>query len=242
MDSGDRILKQVWAALERDQRVNLHTHPLRISLDAEGALILEGELANIAAKKLALEHAATIPGVSGIVDRLRVSPSRPMSDAEIREHVCDSLFEEPTLTGCALRTADGDRWQNLRQSTAAPPCSIDVRVDEGVVTLNGQVSSLSQKRLAGALAWWVPGTRDLVNGLEVLPLQEDSDDECTEAVKLVLEKDPLINADGIHVRTRNSVVTLEGLVANETESEMTEMDAWYVFGVDRVVNRLKCER
>jgi osmotically-inducible protein OsmY len=242
MDSSHPILKQVRAALEHEPRVKLHTHPLVISLDAEGALVLDGELADIAAKKLALERAASVSGVSAIVDRLRVSPSRQMSDAEIRDHVRDALLEEPGLSGCAVRTADGDRWRSFPQATAIPACSIDIRVDGGVVTLNGEVSSLSQKRLAGVLAWWVPGSRDVINGLEVKPLQEDSDDEVTEAVKLVLEKDPLINAGRIRVTTRDCAVTLEGLVANDAESEMAEMDAWYVFGVDRVVNRLQSTR
>jgi len=31
-------------------------------------------------------------------------------------------------------------------------------VEDGVVTLNGRVPSLSHKRLAGALAWWNPGS------------------------------------------------------------------------------------
>jgi osmotically-inducible protein OsmY len=61
-------------------------------------------------------------------------------------------------------------------------------------------------------------------------------------VKLVLEKDPLINAYRIRVTVRAGVVTLEGLVVNSAESEMAEMDARYVFGVDRVVNRLEHER
>ena len=81
----------------------------------------------------------------------------------------------------------------------------------------------------------------MVNGLEVSPVQEDNDGEITEAVKLVLEKDPLINASHIRVATRSAAVTLEGLVANPAESEMAEMDAWYVFGVDSVINRLQCE-
>lgn len=89
-----------------------------------------------------------------------------------------------------------------------PRCSIDVAVGDGVVTLNGQVTSLSQKRLAGVLAWWVPGSRDVINGIEVTPIQEDSDDELTEAIKLVLEKDPLVNASLVRIRTRNAMVTL----------------------------------
>jgi osmotically-inducible protein OsmY len=33
-------------------------------------------------------------------------------------------------------------------------------------------------------------------------------------------------------------MTLEGLVRNEAEKRMAECDAWYVFGVDNVINRL----
>jgi osmotically-inducible protein OsmY len=88
------------------------------------------------------------------------------------------------------------------------------------------------------LAWWVPGSRDVVNGLDVLPPEEDNDDEMSDAVCLVLEKNPFVNATQIRVLSQNSVVTLEGLVANETEKQMAEFDAWYVFGVDKVINKL----
>jgi osmotically-inducible protein OsmY len=35
------------------------------------------------------------------------------------------------------------------------------------------------------------------------------------------------------------MVTLRGMVANHEEGEMAEIDAWYVFGVDQVVNELE---
>jgi osmotically-inducible protein OsmY len=96
--------------------------------------------------------------------------------------------------------------------------------------------------LAGVLAWWVPGSRDVVNGLEEAPPEEDNDDEVTDAVRLVLEKDPFVNADQIRISTQNYVVTLEGLVLNKEVKEMAEFDAWYVFGVDKVVNKLIVEQ
>jgi osmotically-inducible protein OsmY len=98
--------------------------------------------------------------------------------------------------------------------------------------------NLSHKRLAGVLAWWIPGSWDVINGLEVIPSQEDNDDEVTDAVRLVLEKDRFVEASQIRVSTQNYVGTLEGLVATETIKEMAEFDAWYVFRVNRVVNKL----
>ena len=35
--------------------------------------------------------------------------------------------------------------------------------------LNGRMPGLASKRLAGVLAWWVPGARDVVNGIAVEP-------------------------------------------------------------------------
>ena len=85
----------------------------------------------------------------------------------------------------------------------------------------------------------MPGSRDVVNGLGVTPPEQDSDAAMTEAVRLVLEKDPFVNPDQIRVSTKGSVVTLEGLLPTESEREMAEYDAWYVFGVDKVVNRIE---
>ncbi len=99
--------------------------------------------------------------------------------------------------------------------------------------------SLTHKRLAGVLAWWVPGSRDVVDGLGVEPPEQDHDGEVTDAVRMVLEKDPLVDAARVRVSATNYVVTLEGLVPSESEREMAELDAWYVLGVDKVVNRIE---
>lgn len=52
-------------------------------------------------------------------------------------------------------------------------------------------------------------------------------------------KSSFLNPDQIRVRTRNDVVTLEGLVRTETQKQIAEKDAWYVFGLDQVINHLQ---
>jgi osmotically-inducible protein OsmY len=110
------------------------------------------------------------------------------------------------------------------------------------VLLEGRVPSLSHKRLAGVLAWWVPGSTNVLNCLEVVPDQDDNDDEITDAVRLVLEKDPFVKADQIRVSTWNCVVTLEGLLPNSKVREMAEFDAWSIFGVDNVIDRIEVQQ
>ncbi len=65
---------------------------------------------------------------------------------------------------------------------------ITVSAADGVVTLDGDLPGLAQKRLAGVLAWWVPGARDVVNGIGVTPPEPDDDQQIIDAVRIALEK------------------------------------------------------
>lgn len=228
-------VKEIRAALEKDRRINLHRFPIAVSVE-NGDLVLEGEVENIAAKKLAVLLVANIEATARIVDRLRVVPAETMGDQEIRDHVCRVLLDEAALERCLILAGDVEM---RRQVVAEPAGSIVVEVADGIVTLNGSVPSLSHKRLAGVLAWWVPGCRDVVNGLEEVPLESDNDDELVDAVRLVLEKDPFVNAGMIRVSSENWIVTLEGLVPNDMMKKMAERDAWYVLGVKQVINGIQ---
>lgn len=230
------VLAEVRSALRSESRVRPARNPLHLAF-ADGELIMEGEVDHIAGKKLALEAAARVPGVAFIVDRLRVSPSTPMGDDEIRDRVRDALLEESTLTPCTIRAWDKDQLEIVREPAEASGI-IDVRVQDGVVTLDGDVTGPGQKRMAGVLAWWVPGSRDVVNGIGVTPPEQDSEAAVTDAVLQVLERDPFVNSESIQVRTRRGVVTLDGTVPRDGERKLAEDDAWYVFGVDKVINNL----
>lgn len=233
----DRVLKEVHAALEREPRINLHKFPVKMEF-GDGVLTLEGEAEHIAAKKLSLELAIAVGGVTGIVDRLHVAPSTHMGDGAILDAVRDALLQEPTLRSCSIYTIRKGQLETVREITEEPHGAIRVSVTDGVVLLDDHVTGLTQKRLAGVLAWWVPGSRDVINGMEVVPEQADSDEEMAKAVRIVLKKDPFVNGERVRVSAKNAVLTLEGDVPSVPQKEMAEFDAWYVFGVDKVVNRL----
>ncbi len=238
MSNHEKIVKEVLAALERDSRVDLHHSPINVSC-ADGILTLEGEAPDIASKKISLEIAAAVHGVTGIVDRLQVAPAEPMEDGTIRDHVCDAMLQEPAFKEYAIRVNVKNMWESVREAPGDPAGIIEIEVGDGIVTLNGRIGSLCHKRLAGVLAWWVPGSRDVVNGLEVDPPEEDNDDEVIDAVRMALEKDPFVNAGQIRVTCRDYSVTLDGLVPKPLEREMAAADAWYVFRVGNVINRIE---
>jgi osmotically-inducible protein OsmY len=161
-----------------------------------------------------------------------------IGDGAILDAVRDALLQEPGLQNCTIQVKREGTRETVREATVTPHGVIQVSVTDGVVLLEDHVTSLIQKRLASVLAWWVPGIRDVINDMEVVPLQEDSDEEIAKAVRLVLEKDPFINVERIRVRVEKAVVTLEGGAPSPPQLEMAELDAWYVFGVDKVDNRL----
>jgi len=233
----ESILEHVRTALRGQPEIDFERHPIVVRLDDAGVVTLEGEVGDVAAKKLALERVAGTAHVSAVVDRLHVAPAVRMEDGAILDHTCHALLGEPALCECSLRQRHGSQLETLQEPPGARG-RIEIRVEDGIVTLDGEVPSLSHKRLAGVLAWWVPGSRDVVNGLEVAPPEDDNPDELADAVRLVLEKDPFVDAAQLHVSVDGTLVTLEGLVPTSGEADMAERDVWCIFGVDRVVNRI----
>jgi len=239
MSQKNHVIREVQGALEYETRINLHRFPVAIGF-TDGAVILEGEVERLAAKKLALERAAAVEGVRGVIDRLHVAPSERKGDGAIRDSLASALLGQAELRDCTIRSGARGRVETLRDAGASG--EIEAAVEDGIVTLEGHVVSLSHKRLAGVLAWWAPGCRDVVNSLDVQPPEEDSDDEVLDALRLVLEMDPLVQAGQVRASCRDYVVTLDGLVRTEEERRRAEDDAWCLFAVDNVVNRIEVRR
>lgn len=236
MTNGQEVLESVRAALCGEQRV--HTNGQIHLSYCNGELTMCGEVDHIAGKKLALEAVVRIPGVDRIVDKLHIHPSSPMGDGELLDQVQDALVQEIALASCVIRV----RAKGCVETVQNPPKAdgeIEIRVEDGVVTLDGDVPCSGEKRIAGVLAWWVPGSRDVINGIGVTLPEQDSEAAVTDAVQQVLEKDPFVDAESIHVYTRGRIVTLTGSVPRPAERKLAEDDAWYIFGVDQVVNQLE---
>lgn len=237
MESVDSLLSAVREALAREPRLNLRRYPIRLWWEWND-LGMAGEVPDVASKKLALERAAAVPGVAHIIDELHVIPDRRLPDDQVLEHVCRDLSAESALLPFTLRARMGKEARTWRDAGPDARGAIEVRVEDGVVTLDGDVTGLGHKRLAGVLAWWVPGVRDVVNGLGVSPREQDNDGEMADGVRLALEKDPLVSTESVSISSRSGVVTLSGAVNSEMAREAAERDAWCVWGVDLVDNQL----
>jgi osmotically-inducible protein OsmY len=209
-------VKTLRAALTDKLHIDPRKNPMEIRMEGD-AVVIEGIVDRVALKKRTLLIAMGLEGTSGVVDRLRVRPAKKMTDKEIKDHLYMALCGEPTIDS-SLITAE---------------------VRDGVVDLEGQVGSLTHQRLCGVLAWWVPGSTDVINSLEVVPPEEDSPEEVKDALRIVLEKDRLVDASSICSSTKDWVVTLWGSVRSAAERDVAEDDAWYIWGVNDVENNIK---
>jgi len=243
---GPRILDRVRAALHSEPRIGPSFRPERLEIDDNGTLTIEGEVASVAAKKRALAEVAALDEVTAVVDRLYVKPATPMGDAEIRAHLRRYFSKEPSFAGLTVRQLHHDAYKPAYETVYEVVAEgrpdalghIDIEVRDGVITLNGRVPGLNSKRLAGVMAWWIPGAREVINGLAVEPDEEDAPIRIEEAVRIALERDPYVDASQVRVGVRHRVVRLTGMLHTAELREMAEHDAWCVFGVDNVINEI----
>ena len=237
----ETLLTRIRAALERDVRVNMHQTPITVWAQ-KGQIVLDGMVGDIVAKRAAVNGTFKLTqGRWPVLDLLRVMPGKAMEDLSLRDEVAGMLTKEPVFADYTLTVAVDDEITTLHDS-GRPACHIHIDIQNGVVTLVGQVESLSHRRLAEALTWWAAGCVSVNNLLTVVPAEEDTDDELTDAVRLLLEKDPLVHADQLRVGTAAGVVELSGSVASDQEKRLAVLDAWYIAGVWDVIDRIEVRR
>ncbi len=230
------LLEAVGAALER-AGIEVARYGLRFRFDAE-ALIMEGEVPTIVDKRSLVRVVRGVPGAHEVVDKVRIKPTELRDDPAISRGFARAILAEPDFADCNVILWQRGCSETVRYLADTNACDLHAKVEHGVVTLSGEVLNLRQKRLAGTLAWWTPGTRNVINHLTVAYGEEDTDQALTEAVRLILEKDPQVETGHIRISAHDHVVTLEGDVERTEQRAVAECDTWFVAGVDEVHNHL----
>ncbi len=124
--------------------------------------------------------------------------------------------------------------------------NLSYRVDGGTVTLLGQVTRPTLKSSAENVVKEIEGVERVDNQIRVLPLSPN-DDRIRLAVyravygQTALNRYALQAVPSIHIIVENGKVTLEGVVANEGDKNIANIQANGVPGVFSVVNNLRVE-
>jgi osmotically-inducible protein OsmY len=202
------IMLAVQTELILDDAVPAH----RVEVEVEdGVVELSGSVDSFSGKLAAEEAAEKTKGVIAVVNRIDVEPAK-RSDGEIRADAVAKLARDPAA----------EAWQ------------ISVQVNEGEVTLTGEVDSFSERLLAEEIVQGVPGVRDVHNMLTYEVEEDRPDHEIRDDVIGRLKADASVDAGMIDVRVDDGEVSLSGSVGSAWEKTIAETDAQMVAGVESV--------
>lgn len=194
---------------------------------SDGVVTLTGTVADASHKTLAEDTVASLPGVKSVDDQLVVSGEQPAehSDAWITTKVKTALLfhRNVSATGTTVYTHDG------------------------VVTLEGEASSLAQKELTAEYAKDVDNVKAVKNNMTVAAstttpdatLGDKIDDaSITAEVKSALLSHHSTSALHTTVSTTDGVVTLSGIAKNDAEKSLVTKLATDINGVLSVINNM----
>ncbi|WP_447968166.1 BON domain-containing protein [Nitrospira sp. M1] len=118
-----------------------------------------------------------------------------------------------------------------------PSHLIDIRTEQGIVTLVGVLPHYRAKDRAGKLTETVKGVESVINGLTVT-VSKRSDEEILEKVSQVLNDDPATDSYEIDASVEHGTVTLTGTVPSWAARDLSEWVASGVYGVRDIKNQL----
>ena len=171
-------------------------------------------------KKLAAENAVKkVAGVTAVVQKIevRLSESGKRKDTDIAEAI-QSAF----------------RW-----SVLVPKDKIKVKVENGWVTLEGDVEWEYQKNAARKAVEKLEGVAGVTNNIRVTPKAAPS--EIKQKIKSALLRSASLDSDRINVSVDGSTVRLSGKVRSWAEKKEAEREAWLAPGVMRVENDIEID-
>ena len=120
-----------------------------------GKVTLTGKVESDVDKALAAELIANLDGVESVENELTVLNNDTISDSDIMQTLKDTKVETVVKTRLLLES-------EVRGT------DIEVEVDEGKVTLTGEVKTQAAKDLAGAIAKGATDVTKVVNELKIL--------------------------------------------------------------------------
>ena len=125
--------------------------------------------------------------------------------------------------------------------------NLEYRVDGSQVTLSGQVVRPTLKSGAENVVKNIEGVEKVTNNIEVLPLSPN-DDRLRVAIYRAIYGHPALqrysvrSVPPIHIIVKSGSLTLEGVVANEGDKNIANIQANGVSGVFSVKNNLRVEK
>jgi osmotically-inducible protein OsmY len=193
----------------------------------DGVVTLTGTVAEASHKSLAQDTVASLPGVKSVDNQLLVKGEQPAEHSD-------------TWIGLKVKSA-------LLVHRNVSATGTTVYVKNGIVTLQGEASSLAEKELTTEYAKDVDNVKSVRNEMTIaktpaIPSEtvgdKIDDASITAEVKSSLLSHHSTSALKTSVETTDGVVTLNGIAKNDAEKSLVTKLATDINGVTSVINNM----
>jgi osmotically-inducible protein OsmY len=216
MKSDLQIQRDVMDELKWEPYLNASQIGVAVS---NGIVTLSGQVDSYS-KKLSAEKAAKrVSGVKAIAEDIQigVSPAFRKTDTEIAEAILSAL-----------------KWHSALQEE-----KIKIKVEDGIVKLDGEVEWEYQRNNAKVAIENLTGVRSVINLITVKPKISPTDIQ--QKISAAFHRSATIDAEKIQSDVVGNKVTLRGKVRSFAEKEDAENAAWAAPGITSVENKLQIE-
>jgi osmotically-inducible protein OsmY len=210
----DELELRVAEELSWNPRVD--SEAITVSAD-DGVVTLAGMVGSVRQKREAGKAAERVHGVVLVNNELDVwiRTEHRREDADLRRDVLQALALDDEV-----------------------PATVDVRVDDGFVTLVGTARWQHERDEAEFVAGNVLGVTGVDDAIDLLDLGPAADD-VRDSIKEALQRHARLEADNIGVEIANGTATLTGDVRSVSERDAVIAAAWSAPGVRIVNDRLE---
>jgi len=213
MKNNEGLQHDVQEAIKRESLLNA----AEIGVIAQDGIITITGTVDSYAKKRAAEHAAkTVPGVLAVVEQIEVKFGKhgKRNDLEIALELINVMGQHPTMS----------------------KTNILVKVEDGCVTLEGDVDFYLYRETAQKTVEIVKGVKNLINKIQVNSKTTDAVEKKT--INDALIRNWAIDEKMIKVDVFGNKVTLSGMVNSIFQRDEAERLTWNAPGVWTVHNEL----